>query len=632
MGILTTPATGANGRIVLGQEAVFGNIVAPTHLIEFTSESVQASETPIESQGIRGDRAKHDVMRGYLDVGGDISAELAVDGFGILLYNALGVDYEPLNRVDGGYHSRLELGGAAALIDAIPNAAPAAYFLEFAPESVLRFPDAAGQVKFVGRNASGLFVEEVSSTVGYEYSESQGKYLTTIVSATATGTVPSLTALVLTLSKVLDENGVSRNADLASAGVMYLGPRELRVRFTLTSGTPGGTGANLTVTVDPADLAVVTAASDFAANALITIAPGLIDDNGAGTISLADLTNVPKGAWAYLYLDSTAYPAAAYNTIWTHHMEASRTLPAGMTVEIDRDAAIFVYSGMMINSASFSFEPGNPINVTFSMLGRQEYAMAELVEDAKVGDTSIVIRDAFHFPNAGTISVGGSGLVETGVTYTGKTTNADGTYTLTGIPASGVASIQYPHRKGGNVDLRTSTAVANPIEGQNQPLVPFEATAYIDGAVEEVLSATVTINNNLNAEKRGLGDRFRLALVPERRMVEGNLNVEFDDGHNYLKFIKGSFFYVEIRCVSEQEDNCGNGVDETGVLGQMYIIMPSVRYGGTTPNIEGESYITHDLPMMAKYDDCYNTPDLVIITVNRSQEDVDDQGTAGAGI
>jgi len=36
MGILTTPATGSNGRILIGQEAVFGRFVAPTHLLEFT--------------------------------------------------------------------------------------------------------------------------------------------------------------------------------------------------------------------------------------------------------------------------------------------------------------------------------------------------------------------------------------------------------------------------------------------------------------------------------------------------------------------------------------------------------------------------------------------------------------------
>lgn len=630
MGIRTTPATGANGRITIGQQDVFNLIVPPTHLIEFTSESIQATETPIESQGIRGDRAKHDVMRGYLDVGGDISAELAVSGYGILIYNLLGNDYLRLPRVDGGYHARLELGGAAALIDAIPNAAPTAYFLEFAPETVLRFPDAPGQVKFVYRANNTINLEEAGPALGYEYTESQPKVLTYVALSTPTGGPPP-TALVLEIAKVLDEDGVSVNPDIASAGVIYLGNREIRVRYTLTTGTPGGTGANLTITVDPADLPTLTLASDYATGVLVTFAPGLIDDNSAGTISDANLTVLPKGAWALLYLDPVAYPAAAYDTIYTHFHEASRTLPVGLTVEVDRDAAVFTYSGNKVNTGAFTFEPGNPINVTFSLLGREEFAMAKTVNDVEIGDASIVVVDASHFPNAGTISIGGSGLVETGITYTTKTKNPDGTYTLSGIPSSGSASIEYPHRKGGNVDIRTSNAVADLIEGSNQPLVPFEATAYIDGDVEEVLSASITINNNLNADKRGLGDRFRLELVPERRMVEGNFNVEFDDGHNYRKFIDGEFFFVEIRCVSEQEDDCGNGVDETGVLGQMYFIMPAVRYGGTTPNIEGESYITHDLPMMAKYDDCYNTPDIVIITVNREGEDVIDQvGDEGA--
>lgn len=626
MGIRTTPATGANGRITIGQQAVFNRIVPPTHLIEFTSESIIASETPIESQGIRGDRAKHDVMRGYLDVGGDISAELAVSGFGILIYNMMGNDYLLLPRVDGGYHARLELGTAG--IDAIPAGGPAGYFLEFAPEAILPFPAAGGQVKFAYRANNTINLQEVSPTVGYVYTEACPKILSYVAASTPTAGPPP-TALILGIAKVLNEDGIAINPEIASAGVIYLGNREVRVRYTLTSGIPGGTGTNLTITVDPADLPTLTLASDYAVGVLLTFAPGLLDDGSTGTISDVNPA-LPKGSWTLLYLDNVAFPAAAYDTIYTHLYEASRTLPPGMTVEVDRDAAIFTTSGEKVNTGAFSFEPGNPVTGVFSLLGREEFSMAKLVNDVQIGATSITVVDASHFPQAGIISVGGSGFVETNITYTSVTKQADGTYIIAGIPASGAASIEYVHRKGGNVDSRTSNAVANLIEGTNQPLVPFEATIYIDGDIEEVLSASVNVNNNLNADKRGLGERYRLELVPERRMVDGNLNVEFDDGHNYRKFVDGEFMFLEIRCVSEQEDDCGNATDETGVLGQMYFIMPSVRYGGTTPTIEGESYITHDLPIMAKFDDCYNTPDIVIIAVNRNSEDAIDQ-TGGAG-
>lgn len=618
MGILTSAATGSRGRVTIGQESVFGQIVQPTHLFELVSESIQATETPIESAAIRGDRAKHDITRGYLDVGGDINGELAVSGFGLLLYNTLGVDYERLNRVDGGYHSRLEHGLEGAITIGSD------YFLEFAHESILRFPDVTdSQVKFVYRDPSisaldSIGVQQVSASVGYAYSESQGKALTHLTAVGALG-------VTLSLAGVLDENGATVALDLSSIGVLYCGQNKVPIRY---DGITSVVGTVVTVDVLAADQ---TAAAALTTLDIVDVAPGLVMLDADATslqtlveaaIAAPGTTDVVKGSWTYLFLDDVAFPETVYDTIYTHHMEASRKLPAGMTVEVDRDAAVFVYSGMKVNSAAFTFEPNANVTVAFSLLGREEYAMAKLVNDANIGDTSITVIDALHFPSAGTITVGGSGVAETGITYTGKTANADGTYTLTGIPGAGSASIQYSHRKGGHVDLRTTTAVASPIAGTNQPLVTFEATAYVNGSVEEVLSASVTITNNLNADKRGLGDRFRLEIVEERRMVEGNFNVEFDDGHNYRKFIDGEFFFVEIRCVSEQEDDCGEGVDLTGVLGQMYFIMPRVRYGGTTPNIEGESYITHDLPMMAKWDDCYNTPDVLIILVNRLEEDV----------
>jgi hypothetical protein len=616
MGILTSAATGSRGRVTIGQESVFGRIVQPTHLFELVSESIQATETPIESAAIRGDRAKHDITRGYLDVGGDINGELAVSGFGLLLYNTLGVDYEPLNRVDGGYHARLERDLEATVLIGSD------YFVEFAPETVLRFPDvAASQVKFVYRNPSisaldSIGVEAVAADEGFAYSESQEKALTYVTAKAAT---------TLTLAGVLNESGALVALDLASKGLLYVGQNKIPVRYVSVAA---GGGATVIATILAADQAIV--ASDVNVGDIVDVAPGLVVLDGATTLQVAidaaiaapGTSPVLKGSWTYLFLDDVAFTAAAYDTIYTHHMEASRKLPAGMTVEVDRDAAVFIYSGMKVNSAAFTFEPNANVTVAFSLLGREEFSIAKLVQDVSIGDTSITVIDATHFPTAGTISVGGSGVVETGITYTGKTVNGDGTITLTGIPASGAASIQYIHRTGGNVDLRTSTAIADVITGSNQPLVTFEATAYVDGSVLEVLSASVTITNNLNADKRGLGDRFRLEIVEERRMVEGSFNVEFDNGENYRKFIDGTFFFVEIRCVSEQEDDCGQGVDETGVLGQMYLIMPRVRYGGTTPNIEGESYITHDLPMMAKWDDCYNTADVIIILVNRLEEDV----------
>jgi len=741
MGIQSTAATGSKGTVKIGQQAVFGRFVQPTHFTEFTSEGIQATEEVLESEGIRGNRARNDILRGQVSVGGDLNFELPPDGLGMLIYNALG-DYLRMRRVDGGYHARRENDRIDSLLTAdLDTGAPPdiepRFVMELSPEALLRFDNnittADSTIAYVFRDGNGNLVGDDNSGSGYEIHRANARVETYVLSTAVANTAwssalflnvpngtPTVTvadtpvaAIPIVLAPVVNDEGDLVNAVLAPEGVLRVGDARIRVRYIARQELAANAGVRVWLHPDDAPTLVTPVAND-----VVIVSPSLSRVATSFTIP----AGAGKGAWVYKYLDAVTYATPGFDRIYTHHMEAGTDLPPGVTVEVDRDAAIFVYNGMKVNTLTANFETNAILTLDFAMLGQREYAMAELVEDAIPAQTSIVVKSAEHFPvptgpnknilqDFATITLD----KETAIRYTTVVDNTDGTRTLGGIPSSGVHSIERMHLKGGNVDLRTSIArskpetyvitvagtvlvaetftvtvdgtptvvtgevtpagvaaelaadltadgagvyraVVNPNnpaqvlltgadglavtvgtnsvgatissvrllavhEGSSVPMVMFEASFYMDGAVQEVLSGSLNLENNLNTDKFGAGSRFVLELIPQRRMVGGNLNVEFDDGTNYLKFINGTFFFLEVACVSDAPDDCGEK-DETGIPNQMYFILPAARFGGTTPNIEGEDYITHDLPVMGRFDQCKDTPDMVVIAVNRAAYDV----------
>ena len=47
----------------MGEETTYGVVVAPTHIIDFNTESLAATENIIESESIREDRGRHKLIR-----------------------------------------------------------------------------------------------------------------------------------------------------------------------------------------------------------------------------------------------------------------------------------------------------------------------------------------------------------------------------------------------------------------------------------------------------------------------------------------------------------------------------------------------------------------------------------------
>ena len=602
MGVSTVPSTGARGAVSIGEEIFFGMPVQPTHRLEFTSESLSETESPLTSAAIRPDRARGEQVKGSLDIGGDLSYEVAASGMGLLFRHALG-DYVKFSNCEGGVHARQDRATAKVLA-AVDTYGPFASMI-LAEDTIASFT--TGLFSVVYKDANNILQYNDNAGAGFAYDSFNERMVTRITAVVASDITHSggvTPAVAITLAPYIGPDGTLINPVLnADGGVLVYGQN--RNETTYFESLDLGAGLGTQVWLNPADTAVASPILPVVGE-IVIVMPCLTVDTAFAVAA------VGLGYWVYEFEPNPG----DYNGVWVHHIERGRRLPVGLTVEVDRDASVFVYAGMKVNQLVVNFETNAIVNATASLLGQFEYAMSPLMFDVIPGAATITIEDGTAFPDAGVITIG----EETGMTYSAKTINPDGTCTLTMVDTNvaNTTAIQRIHLKGENVDPRTSNISATPVEGLNKPLTVFEAAAYIDGAFEEVLSGSITLNNNLNPDKYMLGSRGRAQLVEQRAEVDATLSMEFDDGKNLIKFKKGTQFALEIRCVSEEEDS---EILTTGVMSQAYFFLPYCRYTGTTPNIGDDSYIVHDMPIIATPDDRLRTTDYVIILVNGLEYD-----------
>ena len=621
MAISTSPAVGARGRIIIGEQLQYEVPVRPTHILDFNSESIAATENMLQSEAIRFSRGINKLAKGSTDITGDINFELSASGYGVLLKHALG-DYVKLETVDGGLHARVAVD-AAQVIDAGDSSIDGTDIWLLADETDITIPNTAGGglavvYRDTTANKTLLASDNAGAGFGFQHMNPYGfSFATAVVDPdnTYTGYVAASVVSVV-IAPVADGAGNPVNVIASTgAGIIEYGSARRSVRYfeaipllQAVTNIPIGTR----IFLDPSQAIVGDAATYPAIGDVIVVKATV-----AGVATLAPLR---RGAFVY-HFHPVAY-TSPQGTAWTHHLERGRFLPtSGLTVEVDRDAVVFLYSGIKVNTLTLNFETSAIVNGSFSVVGKEEFAIAPLSNDVIPGATELFIPDYWHhsFPAAGgIISIG----ERTGITYTTKTVNSSnsGLTRLSGIPASGLASIDRTHQRGSNVDSRTSIRAATVYESNQDPLTAFEINVFIDGAYEEVLAASLTLNNNLNTDKFGLGSYTRLQSVEQRATVEGSMTLEFDDGKNYNKFRQATYFSIKFKCVSSAETS---EIGSTSVLSQNYYFCPRARYSGTTPAIEGDSYITHEMPFMAIVDEALDTTDLVVILVNDAEFDAE---------
>jgi len=227
--------------------------------------------------------------------------------------------------------------------------------------------------------------------------------------------------------------------------------------------------SGLTLTVDDNTVFEATPGTDWGLTVVYKDSDGLLAtqavtysslDSGGADITIADPGQaLHKGAWVFQsYIGTDDF----WDAVYTHYIEAARDLPIGLTWEIGRDVAFFVYGGCKVNTAENTFTAQEICTGTFSFIGKGEYVCGELVSDVTAGDTTFTLTD-FTLTNSGNISqpvmVVGSGLddlVASG-TFTGNEATAyrikasatdefdwsddDGVTWTTGVSMTGAAQL-----------------------------------------------------------------------------------------------------------------------------------------------------------------------------------------------
>lgn len=339
--------------------------------------------------------------------------------------------------------------------------------------------------------------------------------------------------------------------------------------------------------------------------------------------------NVIEGDRVFL-TDSTTYTG-----VYTHVFEANKTLPTSLTVEVGRDIVYFTYTGCRINQLAETFNAGEILTGTFSVVGRAEASGADAQKAIAAGDTTIMLRQNTYILQDGTGIVGfrqrsSAGLPlgsltyylqvegENDITYSAYNINANGSAVIFGIPPSGTGSITKAHAVGVPVAPQSTAAESTLTPPTTESLSSFQAGMYVNSVFQEVLSMNYTLNNNLFTDKFQLGDKFRAQLPEQRREVTGSMTVEFDDLTLYRKFVNSEGTELEVRIV---DDGSLGQIGSTGVYRQKHIIFPRVKYTGTTPTIGGPEVLTHDMPFQAIYDVDDDEPEMIMIIVNSVERD-----------
>jgi hypothetical protein len=329
--------------------------------------------------------------------------------------------------------------------------------------------------------------------------------------------------------------------------------------------------------------------------------------------------------------DSTTYVG-----VYTHYLEAGRTLPTGLTVEVGRDIVYFTYTGCRVNQLAETFNAGDILTGTWSVIGRAEASGADTNNAHVAGDTTVTLKTGsfllqdgtglvgFRQRNAAGTMLGSLGYYlqiegENDITYTGYTVNPNGSAVIYGIPSAGTGSITKAHAAGVPIAPQSTAAETALVPTTQEPLISFQAGMYMDSVFQEVLSASYTLNNNLFADKYQLGDRFRAQLPEQKREVTGTISTEFDDLVLYRKFVNSVAVELEIRIV---DDGAFGLIGNTGVYRQKHIIFTKIKYSGSTPVIGGPDVIKIDGPFQAFYDTADDEPEMIMILVNSVERDI----------
>ena len=175
-------------------------------------------------------------------------------------------------------------------------------------------------------------------------------------------------------------------------------------------------------------------------------------------------------------------------------------------------------------------------------------------------------------------------------TYNGMKVNQMTLNCSVGDPLTGTFSLLGKDETVGAVG--TGTVIAFP---EVNPFTFDEGALYLDGSASaaDVSSVSLTVNNNLLADKGRLGSKFRVA-IPEGGFMDitGTINMEFDNVTTYNKFVNATETALQLKFVTDDVFGAGSTPYE------LWVTIPRIVFTGTTPTVGGPELIYHDLPFI----------------------------------
>lgn len=159
--------------------------------------------------------------------------------------------------------------------------------------------------------------------------------------------------------------------------------------------------------------------------------------------------------------------------------------------------------------------------------------------------------------------------------------------------------------------LATATQIdGSPVYGNKNGYTGYQCVVSTDHAsagnfvaLGNVVSGSISINNNVETDKYVLGSSARASALPGKRECKGDFTVFFEDAALYNVYKTG----VE----------CAIKFVFTNVTGQtLTILFPVVKLGGEAPKIASAGGVNLPLNFQARRDDVTQLTDVVFTLVN----------------
>ncbi|HUW49226.1 MAG TPA: phage tail tube protein [Patescibacteria group bacterium] len=650
------PAVGAKGQVGFAEEGAWGKQVQDmTGFVEITGESVISDIGALISNSLRPDRAVHKRVGGVEACGGDVNAEIGPSGFETWFKHALGS--VTTTRLDNAFI--LECTNPAetscVLTITVVDGEATTFAVVQAVGANISIDLTAGAGDTIGE-VMALINAEANLAAWSPYQATQGVWQTTIHAS------DYLTAAQN--SNVLEETA---NIELIKCG----GPGTRRwmvgtewgcYNHVINAGSDLPEGMSVEIGRDVAaflyaGMKVNTMELNATPGEFFLGTFGMMGKGGttADTPAAATAnTNHPKNAFkirytgtsatATLAIDSTNYTCTLELDGTTEDIVFNTNMPlvdptTGTVYNVDKigglqdylndlsyvDCYLADYTDPTLASTSLNHYPATSITSTdytwfnFNMgnivslpvlwgdyigtdSGDSKKFYVQVVTGGVPGTATINFKIAGGaYGNTATTSA----TVPTEIRYN---SNVDSGYT-----------VFFPDNTtliAGDIwEFETIRPASTASYSTVDPFSGYEGALTFDGAAEDIMGWSCTLNNNLYGDKYHLGERTRAKLPEQRRNVEGVVNLEFDDLDMYRRFINGTNGNLVMTFTSATYINT-TALGNSATQYQLIVRQPNIEFNGTTPTIADEGIILTDFPYVSLYDDTNDVPDLRLTLVS----------------